>query len=573
MDTIIILDGYIDEPTCLGVPPFMSTYPRYIAGAIWKKLPNTTIFYYTIDQVRKQPDLISKRFADATLIIVIAGMMVPGKYLSGYPIHPNELKKILKPLSKPKKILCGSAATYGFGISGGKKTEIIPDNNEILDASITGDPEIVISKIIDQNFDFTRVDLSEKRKSAEDIKDFAIKGAKIVNQHPYFPHQLIIEIETYRGCPRYITGGCSFCLEPKKGIPDFRSINSITNEIKALYNQGIRSFRIGNQPCLFSYQAKHIGKKEFPQPNPDALEDLFSTIRTVAPNLDTLHIDNVNPGIIARYPEESEKIAKTIISYHTSGDVAAFGVESIDPKVIKENNLKANENELLSAIRLFNKIGRKQGSNGLPELLPGLNFISGLKGETKKTFEYNIKFLQNIVKNDLLIRRINIRQVIPLPNTIMEETGNTLVKKHKRYFSHFKYQVKHSIDQPLLQKLIPKGTTLTDVFFELWKGKTTFGRQIGSYPLLVGIPGNFPIGSKKDITITDHGYRSVTGIPKPVHINKSQRETIQAIPGIGKKRTIRILANRPFANKQQFIKTFDDVTVAESILKYLSFDQ
>ncbi|HMA83810.1 MAG TPA: hypothetical protein VKP59_06235, partial [Candidatus Thermoplasmatota archaeon] len=178
MDTIIILDGYIDEPTCLGVPPFMSTYPRYIAGAIWKKLPDTTIFYYTIDQIRKQPDLISKQFVDATLIIVIAGMMVPGKYLSGYPLHPNELKKILKPLSKPKKILCGSAATYGFGISGGQKTKIIPDNNEILDASITGDPEIAISKVIDQNFDFTRIDLSEKRKSAEDIKDFAIKGAR-----------------------------------------------------------------------------------------------------------------------------------------------------------------------------------------------------------------------------------------------------------------------------------------------------------------------------------------------------------------------------------------------------------
>lgn len=572
MDTIIILDGYIDEPTCLGVPPFMSTYPRYIAGSIWKKNPKMPIYYYTIDQIRQQPDIISKRFKDATLIIVIAGMMVPGKYLSGYPIHPNELEKILKPLLKPKKILCGSAATYGFGISGGKKTEIIQDKNNILDASITGDPEIVISKIIDQNFDFNHIDFSEKRKSAEDISDFAVQGSKIVKQHPYFPDRLILEIETYRGCPRYITGGCSFCLEPKKGIPDFRSINSIKNEINAVYNHGIRSFRIGNQPCLFSYQANHIGKEEFPQPNPDALEDLFSTIRKVAPKLHTLHIDNVNPGIIARYPEESEQIAKTIVTHHTSGDVAAFGVESIDPKVIKENNLKANENELVSAIRLFNKIGRKKGFNGLPELLPGLNFIIGLKGETKKTFDYNIKFLQNLVKNDLLVRRINIRQVIPLPHTTMEKTGNSLSNKHKRYFSHFKYQVKHTVEQPLLQKLIPKGTTLTDVFFELWKGKTTFGRQIGSYPLLVGIPGNFPIGSKQNITITDHGFRSVTGIPKPVHINSAQRQTIQAIPGIGKKRTIRILANRPFTNKQQFIKTFDDVIIAESILKYLSFD-
>jgi radical SAM superfamily enzyme with C-terminal helix-hairpin-helix motif len=155
----------------------------------------------------------------------------------------------------------------------------------------------------------------------------------------------------------------------------------------------------------------------------------------------------------------------------------------------------------------------------------------------------------------------------------MSSIGNSLVNKHKRHFTHFKHQVKHNIEQPLLKKLVPNGITLTDVFFELWRGKTTFGRQLGSYPLLIGIPGNFPIGSKKDITIIDHGFRSVTGIPSPVSINHAQRETIQAIPGIGKKRTIRILANRPFENKQQFIKTFDDATVAKSTLQYISLDE
>jgi radical SAM superfamily enzyme with C-terminal helix-hairpin-helix motif len=316
-----------------------------------------------------------------------------------------------------------------------------------------------------------------------------------------------------------------------------------------------------------------VGKEEFPQPNPDALVQLFSRIRSVAPKLHTLHIDNVNPGVVARHPEESEKIAKTIIKYHTSGDVAAFGVESVDPRVIQQNNLKGSAEDILSAIKLFNDIGRKKGVNGLPELLPGLNFIMGLPGETKKTFNQNYQFLQQILKKDLLVRRINLRQVIPLPHTSLEKIGNKLVKKHKRQYHHFKYQVKHTIEQPLLKRIVPKGTTLTDVFFELWKGKTTFGRQIGSYPLLVGIPGNFPIGSKQDIIIISHGFRSVTGLPKPIHINRAQRETIQAIPGIGKKRTIRILAQRPFTSSQQFIKTFDDATLAKNILPYLTFDQ
>jgi radical SAM superfamily enzyme with C-terminal helix-hairpin-helix motif len=572
MTIISILDGYVDEPTCLGVPPYISTYPRYIAGAIFENMPEAKVQYFTIDQIRQRPEL-TKKLAESNLIIVIAGMIVPGKYLSGYPIHPKELIKIFTPLLKPIKLLCGSAASFGFGVSGGKKTTEVQDLNTIFDGFITGDPEIIVSKMLQQNMDLTHIDLSETRASAKDIEEFARNGSRIVRQHPYFPHRLIAEIETYRGCFRYIHGGCSFCIEPKKGEPDFRSISDITTEIKALYNEGVRHFRIGNQPCLFSYKAEKEGKQEYPRPNPQALHDLFSTIRQVAPHLKTLHIDNVNPKVIALYPKESINIAKSIIRYHTPGDVAAFGVESVDPVVIEKNNLKANEQEILSAIRLLNTIGKKRGYNGLPELLPGLNFITGLKGETKKTFRHNHHFLESILNNNLLVRRINLRQVIPLPNTIMEKTGNRLVRKHQHLYKHFKYQVKHTIERPLLKRLVPKGIKLTDVFFELWKGKTTFGRQIGSYPLLVGIPGNFPIGSKGDVTIIDHGFRSVTAVPKPIYINSAQRDTIQAIPGVGKKRTIRILANRPFKDSQQFIKTIDDVNIANQILSYISFDQ
>ena len=66
-------------------------------------------------------------------------------------------------------------------------------------------------------------------------------------------------------------------------------------------------------------------------------------------------------------------------------NVAAFGVESVDPIVIKNNNLKATKHDVLDAIRIINEIGSKKGKNGMPELLPGLNFVFGLAGETKKT--------------------------------------------------------------------------------------------------------------------------------------------------------------------------------------------
>ena len=565
MIKISIIDGYVDEPTCLGVPPYISPYPRYIAGALLDY--NIDINYYTIDQIRKDSKIIDF-LTKNDVVITIAGMSVPGRYLSGFPASPNEINSLMKALPKPIKILSGPAAKYGFGVSGGRKTREIKD---VFDLTIEGDGEIVISELLKNGLNIDKVDPSECRKNADQIKDFAIKGSEIVKQHPFYPHYLITEIETYRGCARSVVGGCSFCSEPSKGLPDFRSVKDIINEIKAFYENGIRHFRLGNQPCIFSYMAKDAGKEEFPKPNPDAIEDLFKGIGEVAPDLKTLHIDNANPGIIARYPKESKEIAKTIVKYHTSGDVAAFGVESVDPEVIKKNNLKASAEEVLSAIKILNEVGSKKGSNGMPELLPGLNFVFGLKGESKKTFELNYEFLKNILDQNLLLRRINLRQIIPIPGTKMGKIGNKLVNKHKADFKKFKRRVRENIEQPMLKKLLPIGSILRDVYTEKLDGKLVFGRQIGSYPLLIGMPGVQELNKFNDVKIVDYGFRSITGVPYPLDINSASRETIESLPGIGKKRVIRIFANRPFKNKEDFLNVLDESEIGDQILDFLSF--
>ena len=568
MFKITIIDGYIDEPTCLGVPPYISPYPRYITGSIIKQDKKNQIYYYTIDQIRQKNDL--SFLTRNHLIIIIAGTSVPGRYLAGYPISPYEIKKLLEHISV-KKILVGPAAKYGFGMQGGQKTFNSALLKDIFDLIITGDPEIVIKNYLENNLKIKDINISEKRKNAHTIKEYANLGSQIVKQHPYYPDYIITEIETYRGCPRTITGGCSFCSEPSKGLPDFRPINDIVEEIQNLYIHGIRHFRLGNQPCIFSYQSIDAGKIEFPRPNPDALQELFSKIRKVTPELKTLHIDNANPGVIARYPKEAEQIAKTIVKYHTPGDVAAMGVESADPIVIKHNNLKATPEESLKAIKIINKIGSKRGNNGMPELLPGLNFVFGLEGETKNTFNLNYEFLKHIIDENLLLRRINLRQVIPIPDTKMYKTSNKLANKHKNLFKKFKNQVKENIERPMLEKILPRATILKNVYTEKHDGKLTFGRQLGSYPLLIGIPGVYNLKLFMDVKIVDYGYRSITAIPYPLDINIVQRETIEAIPGIGKKRAIRILAKRPFKTKNDFLKVFDDPIIAKDVLEFLDF--
>jgi len=207
----------------------------------------------------------------------------------------------------------------------------------------------------------------------------------------------------------------------------------------------------------------------------------------------------------------------------------------------------------------------------MPELLPGLNFVFGLEGETKKTFSLNYEFLKNILDSGLLVRRINLRQVIPIPGTKMYDFGDKNIRKHKIIFQRFKRKIKGEIEKPMLKKITPSGTVLKDIYTEKYDGKLTFARQLGSYPLLVGLPGIHLLQCFYDVKIVDHGYRSITGVPYPLNINKVDKETLQAIPGVGEKRSQRLIANRPFKNKKQIFEAIDDPEIGKNIMQYISF--
>ncbi len=499
------------------------------------------------------------------LIVIIAGVTVPGKYLGGKPITLNELNEWFRIIDKPLKVLVGPAARFGIGIEGGRIAELPAKIKENFDLIVKGDPEIVIYDLIREN-SLEKVNPYSIRKSYREIEEFIVKGTRIVLQHPNYGKNLIVEIETYRGCPRVITGGCSFCIEPLYGLPMFREQKDIVKEVESLYKLGVRFFRIGRQPDIFAYKSKEVGEKEFPKPNPNEIEKLFKGIRTVAPNLKTLHIDNVNPGTVAHHPKESLEVAKIIIKYHTPGDVAAFGVESVDPRVVKLNNLKVTMEEALEAVRIINKVGAHRGYNGLPELLPGINFLFGLKGETKYTYEINFEFLKRILDEGLLIRRINIRQVMVFPATKMWSIGDRIIRKHKRYFKAFKEKVKREIELPLMRKLVPVGTVVRDVYTEKHIGNYTYARPVGSYPLTIKIPDKIELGKFMSFTIVGHDHRSVYGVPYPLNINKASQKLISMLPSVSKKEVLSILKNRPFKK----ISEIGKIVSNKEVLKYVT---
>jgi radical SAM superfamily enzyme with C-terminal helix-hairpin-helix motif len=486
------------------------------------------------------------------MLLLIAGMIVPGKYLGGTPISVKEAKRFFSDvrLDDIPKLLVGPWARFGCGLEGGRMAVSSDVLLPPFDFIIPGDPEVVLATVMSDNGDLSAVDLSATRKTPQDIEEYAIRGARLIPQHPgYSRGHIICEIETYRGCPRYITGGCSFCTEPLYGHPKQRHPSDVAKEIEALYREGVRAFRIGNQADLFTYGSKEIGEEEFPKPNPDTIQELFSKIRQAAPQLNVLHIDNVNPGTIARHPDESRSIARIIIKHHTTGDVAAFGVESLDPEVMRQNNLKANEEEVMHAIRLLNEVGGHRPPWELPHLLPGINLLYGLPGESKRTLDYNLSFLERLLKENLIVRRINIRQVIGFPGTRMASKRKSTLKRHE-FFRH-KKQIRESIDYEMIRRVAPYGTIIRSAFAEQKQGNTHLLRPLGTYPPLCFMPDGQSIDEFIDVFVVDHGPRSLSVLPYPLEVSKASLAQWKAVPGVGAKRAARIKGAKTIESAEQ----------------------
>jgi radical SAM superfamily enzyme with C-terminal helix-hairpin-helix motif len=82
---------------------------------------------------------------------------------------------------------------------------------------------------------------------------------------------------------------------------------------------------------------------------------------------------------------------------------------------------------------------------------------------------------------------------------------------HTREFRRFKEKVRTEIDRPMLERVFPVGTVIPDVITEYREGNNTFGRPLWTYGILIGIRSTLPIGKKVTISVTEYGFRSLTG--------------------------------------------------------------
>jgi len=485
--TRAILDCYTDEPAGLGVPPFVGVWPRYVAGQ-YEQEPT----YLTIDDVRliryieHVPNVVidppigrthievlnhtraaeeSKRIlGESDQVIIIVGVHTPGKYLSARPGTLREVNKLLAPFP-PAKILTGPVLAGGTQFRGGARPQL-PETGDFAEL---------------RPFTF---------ESYDELQPRALKGAHLIGQMPRIPNR-IVEIETGRGCPR--KPGCSFCTEPHKHAVQWREAEHIIEEVKRLLGFGARAFRLGKQSCIYSYQGG----------DPKKMQALLAGLAALNPAV--LHLDNANPAMV------NEQRTRLFVKYLTPGSTAAMGIESFDPEVVRANNLNCPYDMAFAAIETINREGGVRSDNGCHALLPGINILLGLIGETPETLDRNFAALKRMVDEGWLLRRINIRRVVPFPGTALyERAGQKYLRKNRRHYAAWIEKVRQEIDIPMLQKLFPVGTVLRDLGSEVHNSNVTFLRQIGSYPIVVAVPERLPLNERFDVRITGYMRRSLT---------------------------------------------------------------
>ncbi len=465
----IILDCYTDEPSGYGARPYLGTHQIHLSQALSYK--NEAFSYLTIDDLRfangeKEAENTNIRILNKTknapyaldiiknaeTIYIIMGCFVEYKYFSCEPPSIEEVYTFLNN-TKAKKILF-----YVLGIENNVCSAYQSSHlAKIIDTVCIGNTyRFVLENSTTGNFLLPNYELLDKISS---------QPVHIIEQLNY---PILAEIETGTGCN---TPTCSYCIEAKRHIrPSYREPISIVKQITALYKSGVRHFRLGRQPNFFHYQYNSIEK----------LRKLLYGIREIGTDIQTLHIDNVNMNSVVE--PHGREFVKLVVENCTDGNVAPFGIESFDDSVRKATHIYGSADKIINAIEIINEYGAEIGPKGFPKFLPGINLMHGLPGQTEKTHEINMEFLNRIYQNQLQTHRLFYRYMTPAEGVISSQ-----IKEDIEYYSRCKNDIMTNFVIPMQKRVYPIGRQLKSFREVVFENGASYLRALGTCSIKVMI--------------------------------------------------------------------------------------
>ncbi|MEU3597147.1 radical SAM protein [Streptomyces sp. NPDC006798] len=497
----VILDCFTVEPSGLGVPPYVSTYVRTVWSALRAAWPEADVRYVTIDDIRWCQSVgipgVRPPFSDpltysatfnrdgaldlvrrAATVVVIAGDKVPSVHLHAVNAGIEEISEALEG-TPGRRVLLGPMAAY------------------VLTPPLADEYAGLFDAVHTHTVTAANLTSGSRAPAAYGV----LRGqrgefAGLVEQMRWQP---IAELELYRGCTR--RRFCSFCNEPGKSpLVAFREVEDVIEEAGLLYDAGVRNFRLGQQTCFFSYRNR----------DEVAIHGLLSGIRDRCPDLEVLHIDNADPLAVAA--PVGLRIAKLVSEFCTEGNCAPMGIESFDPVVIKRNDLTCSPTILRRAVQHVNEAGAERGPGGLSKLLPGLNLIYGLPGETHATHTANLDHLTALLEDGLLCHRTNVRLARAFPGTPLAREGIPDDLPSSKHYDAWKADIDREWDQPMKRRVYPTGLTIPRLHSYFVNEQGTWFRRLGSYSIQIVERGStVPVGTAAELRVTGHAPRFIYG--------------------------------------------------------------
>jgi radical SAM superfamily enzyme with C-terminal helix-hairpin-helix motif len=499
MTSAVILDCYTVEPSGLGVPPYLSAYVRDAWSALHAAYPAVDVRYLTIDDMRwvlndgapltappvsdpltysasTNRDTAIKLLSGADIVVVVAGDAVPSVHLHAHNGSVDEIVRALA-CAQGRRVLLGPLAG-----------DVLANPVRYLGLFDAVHTHTLAS-----------ADLEAGSRTAASYAQLRADRDSYAGLLAQLDWTCVAEIELYRGCTR--RRFCAFCNEPVKSAHVvFRDVDDVLDEVSRLYAAGVRHFRLGQQTCFFSAWNRDAVR----------IEQLLAGIREACPDLAVLHIDNADPLAVAS--PAGARIARLVVEYCTEGNCAPMGMESFDPQVIERNALTCTPEVLRRAIDNVNAAGSGRGPDGLPRLLPGINLIYGLPGETHRTHLANLTGLAGLFAAGVMCHRTNVRQAVAYPGTPLAAMQAAEAPPSATHFPTWKADIDATWDQPMKQRVYPLGTTLRGLhsFFVTTRG--TWYRRLGSYPIQVVERGTaVPRYQTADLRVTEHAARFIYG--------------------------------------------------------------